>query len=46
MTFSRRRIDTSNIEIFQYLFCHALFEKKNPLNSKMDYVLRGVMNLF
>lgn len=43
MTFSRRGIDTSNIEIFQYSFCHALF-KKNPSNSKMDYVRKGVIN--
>lgn len=46
MTFPCRRIDTSNIEIFQYSFCHALFKKKNKktLNSKMGYVRKGVIN--
>lgn len=46
MTFPCRRIDTSNIEIFQYSFCHALFKKKQKktLNSKMGYVRKGVIN--
>lgn len=45
MTFPCRRIDTSNIEIFQYSFCHALFKKnKKTLNSKMGYVRKGVIN--
>lgn len=45
MTFPCRGIDTSNIEIFQYSFCHALFKKKQKtLNSKMGYVRKGVIN--